>query len=114
MPYFMNGAIARKQRRRKMIEGLSEQEKDKIAQKSNEEERQKALNRPLEDLVFDLKADYEKRLIKEGVRFSQGLNAINMGDISDTKENRAKVALGWIGAMIAMDYPEENATQEEL
>ena len=81
----------------------------------NEEERQKALSQPLEDMILDLKADYEERLAANGIKFSQGLNAINMGDLPDTKENRAKVALGWIAAMISMDHPKESdSSTEEL
>ena len=69
---------------------------------------QEEIEKPLTNLIFELKANYERRLVENGCQFSQGLNSISTGEIEDTKENRARCAIGWIGMMLAMDHPMES------
>ena len=79
--------------------------------KCNEEhdkDLKEALEQPFEDVIFKIKADVEARLTEEGIQFSQGTSAITMGEIPNTKENRARVALGWNHMVIAMDHPRES------
>ena len=72
------------------------------------------MEKPLEDAIFELKANYANRLAKAGFLFSEGTTVLTFGEIPDTKENRARVALSWIGMMIAMDHPLEGEMKSAL